>query len=232
MINKCPKVLIAAPQHSSKAYCFEDWYMNVKQFTYPNADILLVDNSDTDEFFNYMKQFDLILHRIDVRGKTTLERMTESHNVCRQYALDNNYDYLLHLETDVFPQFDVIDNFLCHGKGIIGATYSILSGAERELCIRHFRYDKGLNTFDLYAHGFHTTWLGQGVQKVGNCGLGCTLIRRDILSKIKFRYVVGEETHPDTWLAHDLAVEGIDFWNDTNIFVDHRNHPYGWHNLK
>ena len=44
--NNLPKVLICAPQHESKNYCWETWINNVNNFTYPKdrLEIFIADN--------------------------------------------------------------------------------------------------------------------------------------------------------------------------------------------
>lgn len=226
-----PKILIAAPQHESKKYCFDDWFKNVMKINYPRFDILLVDNSDTDTFYNYMKNYNMYLHRIDVEGKTTLQRMAESHDYIRKAAIDNGYDYLLHLETDVFPNADVLLNLLSHKKDVVGAIYSILAGANRELCLVEARYDKVINNIYMYRNPLAIVELGKGVRTTFNCGIGCTLFTKRVLKTFEFRYVEGQENHPDSWMAYDLISKGIPLHVDTNTFVEHRNSAYGWHNI-
>ena len=46
--------------------------------------------------------------------------MAKSHETIRQKALKGNYDYLLHLESDVFPPIDIIERLLEKKKKIIG----------------------------------------------------------------------------------------------------------------
>lgn len=227
-----PRVLIAAPQHESKKYCFDDWYANVMKINYPNFDVLLVDNSDTDDFFTYMKNYNLYLHRIDVENKTTLQRMAESHNQIRKAAIDYKYDYLLHLETDVFPKPDILINLISHNKPIVGVLYSILNGAQRELCLVENKYDSITNNLFLYRNPLSITEIGKGVRKTFNCGIGCTLFNKRVLNSFEFRFVEGVENHPDSWMAYDLAIKNIPFYVDTNTFVEHRNSSYGWHNIK
>mgnify|MGYP003637688878 CR=1 FL=1 len=52
---KFPKVLIAAPQHDSKKYCWEEWKERVNSLTYPNYEVFLADNSLDDTFSKEIK---------------------------------------------------------------------------------------------------------------------------------------------------------------------------------
>ena len=46
--------------------------------------------------------------------------MAKSHDECRKKALDGGYDYLLHLESDIFPPSDVIEQLLSANAKIVG----------------------------------------------------------------------------------------------------------------
>lgn len=61
------------------------------------------------------------------------------------------------------------------------------------------------------------------LHKVFACGLGCTLIHKDILKKIKFRWEEGFGVHPDTFFAFDLDTENIPQYIDTSFMCDHQN---------
>ncbi len=66
-----PKVLIGTPTHITKEYSFQQWLDNIKSFTYPNFDILVVDNSPDEELVNRWKDKVNIKH-IDTTGMKEL----------------------------------------------------------------------------------------------------------------------------------------------------------------
>ena len=47
-----PKVLVGAPVCDLYEYCFDEFLDTIKGLNYDNYDILLVDNSKDDKFFN------------------------------------------------------------------------------------------------------------------------------------------------------------------------------------
>ena len=71
---RTPKILVAAPQASVKNYCFLDWYLNIKQFSYPDnsIDIFLADNSDTDENAKLIESFGVKVKYIPKKGRLWL----------------------------------------------------------------------------------------------------------------------------------------------------------------
>ncbi len=230
-----PRILIAAPQHELKRYCFEEWYMNVKSLNYDKSryDILVVDNSPNEVFSKYMEAYDLNVGRINVKGKGVMQRMAESHDMCRKIALEEGYDFLLHLETDMFPEPDIIDKLLLCRKKVVSALYSINNGAQREYCVRFADYNDQMNSLIIYNYAFDIVLAGKGLMKCFNAGLGCTLIHRSVLNQFQFRYenentenARYSDSHPDTWFAYDLFSADIPIYVDTNTFVEHRNANY------
>lgn len=228
-----PRILIAAPQHDSKRYCFEEWYMAVKSIIYDKAkvDVLLVDNSSNDTFSKYMQAYDINIGRINVKGKNVMQRMAESHEMCRVIALEEGYDFLLHIETDVIPPPDIIHKLLLARKKVVSALYAINNGAQRELCVRFKDYCEPLDAVFIYGNNYNSTIAGKGLTKVFNAGLGCTLIHRSVLSQFKFRVASEDrfsDSHPDTWFAYDLMSKNIPIYCDTNTICRHLN-ASNWH---
>ena len=70
---KFPKVLIAAPQHDSKSYCWDKWIERVNNLTYPNYDVFMADNSATDDFAEEMKKSGVKVKRVGFHLEGVLE---------------------------------------------------------------------------------------------------------------------------------------------------------------
>ena len=51
------KVLIAAPQHESKNYCWEEWSNRIDNLTYSNYDVFIADNSKTKDNYKKIKKY-------------------------------------------------------------------------------------------------------------------------------------------------------------------------------
>ena len=224
-----PKILISAPQSNKKDYCFEEWIKNVKNFTYPNCNIHLSDNSDKQDYAKYMSEehgIDVTYVTNDKNRNSLMQRIADGHNASAQHTLDNGYDYLLHLETDVFPPEDVIENLLFTGKKCIGALYHILWDVDRQLMVR-FIEPKG-DEIRVVTDGRHNwKWVDGKIHKVFSCGLGCVLIHKSILKKIKFRKVEGINHFPDTLWAYDMHFANLPIYLHSGIFCYHQNSHWG-----
>ena len=200
-----PKVLLAAPQHDSKKYCWEEWLNRVKSLTYPNYEIFIAENSKTDDFYNEIIKEGIEAKKV-TNEKGVMYRLVDSHNACRQYALDNNFDFLFHLETDVIPPLDIIERLINNGKMIVSGCYDIWHGKIRKAMIQIDenvdRFKKAYRTVS-FAHEQEPELFNGQLRRVYHAGLGCILIHKKILKKIPFRYIDGGNMSADTWFAND-----------------------------
>jgi len=117
-----PKVLVGTPIFDFNRYCIEEYLESIKNFTYANYDILLVDNSKEDVFYK-----ELIAKGIPTIHMEWLEksrdRICEGHNILREKTLKENYEYLFLVDADVIPPKDVIEKLLRHNKKIVTGIY-------------------------------------------------------------------------------------------------------------
>ena len=243
-MNDFPKILVACPTSKDKNYCFEKWIENVVGFTYPNYDIAMFDNTCDDEknadFLNSYfknnygvfadKKFQafnsLKLNKIK-KLESVRERIAISHNDCRNYALTNGYDFLLHLESDVIPPPDVIENLLFHKKEVISALYYSDEGIYRRPMIQ-----MKLKIAENYCSSYWLNYKNENkyvngqLLQVACSGLGCSLISLKVLNKITFRTEKNDK-FPDTLFAEDCEKMKIPVFVDTKIICEHLNKNWG-----
>ena len=227
------KILIASPTADVKDYCFDKWMENVSKFTYENCELFICDNSVTREYFADIKKryehlgsfFNVARVTPPLYSDVTFKSLlAKSHDKCRLYALENDFDYLLHLETDVFPPIDVIERLLDANKKVIGAMYHIEVGEQSKLMIQQME-DFGNELRETYnLDEADISFIDGDIKKVFSCGLGCVLIHRSVLKEVGFRYEEGSPVHPDSFYFADLDAKHIPVYVDTSIYCNHENH--------
>lgn len=113
-----PKVLVTCPTHEVKEYCFQQWIDNVKTLTYPNYDVLVVDNSPDTSFMNRWAAQVPMLH-IDAPQEPQRMgfRICQSMALVQQHFLAGNYAYWMNIEADNIPPKNVIEVLLSYGQG-------------------------------------------------------------------------------------------------------------------
>lgn len=110
------KILVACSTNAVKGYSLQRWIDNVKKFTYPNFDILVIDTSETDE---YIKKYygQVPIERLPEFYPEKFRRMCEGMEAIRLKFLAGDYDYFFSIESDIIPPPDCIEVMLKWGKG-------------------------------------------------------------------------------------------------------------------
>ena len=159
-----------------------------------------------------------------LHGGTYLDQNREA---IAQTAIDENYDYLLFLDSDMIYRSDILEKLYERYKGVIGAIYSMRSGKEHGPAI--YNYIKEKDTFAQYKY-----WpLKKGIIKVDGIGTGLLLIEVSALKKIpapRFAYLECETPDKEgnrRRLGEDLsfckrcAKNGIKIYADTDVYAGH-----------
>jgi hypothetical protein len=224
-----PKVLVATPTYEGKNYCLEQFIANVNSFTYPRAkmDFVIFDNSATNanaKMINSKHGIKVVWK--DYTGMGIIEKLAATHEAIRIYAINNQYDYILHLESDVFPQEDVVEQLLWTKKNIIGVPYQLFSGGQRRVVTQ------GLSEIEMHHDVFISSlnisfvhhWFFDGnIKRCTTNGIGCTLMKTSTIRNVPFRFVEGDDSAPDTWFTRDLMTLGIPYYVHTGMIAFHWN---------
>lgn len=242
------KVLVCCPTSGHKNYCFEDWIENVLNFTYPNYKIRLFDNTDDaginasnlNKFVGYMHgdigdkfHAESTILKHNLKTKSVIAKMCFSHNDCREFALKNDYDYMLHLESDVFPPADVIERLMFHRKNIVGGLYYIDEGINRKaMVMEKLELSKNnITTFPSSYYGGEIRLFDGEIKRVAQIGLGCVLISKKALERIVFRYEPQRNAHPDTYFSEDCEMKNIPIHLDSSVVCRHENQSWGLYGI-
>lgn len=223
-----PKVLVGCPTADLKEYCLGSYLQRLKGLTYPNFDILLVDNSKDETYSKKIQAYGIPCIR-STYHENIPKRVIEGRNILRKYALEKGYDYFLSLEQDVIPPKDIIEQLLAAQQEIVG-------GITRHLLV------KGDNIQEIALLGVHDpahpghyiyinykSVLGKkGIVPVNYCALGCVLISRKVLEKIIFRYEEFEQKTnelnvkwDDICFCQDAEKEGFKIFAQIDVQCEH-----------
>jgi hypothetical protein len=229
MSRPIPKILIGTPTYEGKNYCLSQFIANVKSFTYPSqfVDFVIFDNSKSPDNAKMINQkYGVKCVWKDYSGLSVIEKLALTHEEIRVYAINNDYDFVLHLESDVFPKEDVIEQLLWTRKAVVGVPYQLFGGGQRRVVTQ------GKSDNELALGFYHSClnlsftqhWFFDG--KVKRCttnGVGCTLIHKEVLKKFPFRFVKDDDSAPDTWWTRDLASANVPYYVHTGMLAFHWN---------
>ncbi len=221
-----PKILLGCPTSGYHEYALKEYAEAVKRLTYKNRDILLVDNSKDDSYLKKLEKYDLSA----VKGpwfESAKQRIIKSRNLLREKALEGNYDYLLSLEQDIIPPKDIIENLLKHKHDIVSALYFMPSDSSLTPML-------AIKEKDQYGYiPFNYADKNNSTINVNYAGLGCILISKKVLQKIKFR-ADKKPGFDDWWFCKDAEKEGFKIYADLSVKCKHliKNRPWSWKDIK
>tara|TARA_Y100000310_G_scaffold338661_1_gene429002 strand:+ start:2699 stop:3400 length:702 start_codon:yes stop_codon:yes gene_type:complete len=229
-----PKILVGCPTSNHKAYCLDAYLAAIKTLTYQNYDILLIDNSENEEYSKLIKQKGISVIKAPFLP-TARERIISSRNLLREEVLKKDYDYFLSLEQDVIPPKDVLEQLLQHGKEVVTGVYYMEYNVKKEGTIVG---KKILPLLYKKKDEEHLQQLSvqeiekEELKQITASGLGCILISKEVLEQIKFRYEEDKVVFDDIWFCQDLEKEGIQLYVDTAIKCKHLMREMDWHSIE
>jgi hypothetical protein len=219
------------PIYADKDYCLQEFLDNTSKFTYKNKKHIIIDNSnDNGVYYNKLKvicePYSIEVYHVE-RGNNSREALSRAQNLARKIFLEGDYDFLFSLESDIFPKPNVLDALVSHNLDIITGLYFLGSEEEgtRIPCITVLRKNPKTNTMGsrLLTWEEVPEYIGKGVKEVMAGGMGCCLMYRKVIEKIKFTYIPGMKGHSDVYFFNDAWRLGYIVAVDTDMYCDHKN---------
>ncbi|MEM4263448.1 MAG: hypothetical protein QW666_00950 [Candidatus Woesearchaeota archaeon] len=212
-----PKILIGCPTWEGKKYCLKEYAEAIKKLDYDNFDVLIVDNSKDDSYLNEIKKAGFNAVKGPWHEKAR-DRIIESRNLIKEYALKNGYDYFFSLEQDVIVQPDTLKKLLSHNKQIIsGIVMNNLPVGDTIKLMPMIYVPHKLDSTGLDYISEDALKKSQLIE-IKACALSCVLIHKDVLSKITFRYTGGFD---DMMFCKDALDAGFKIYADTSVKPKH-----------
>jgi len=223
-LNSGARILIGIPTAESKNYCYPELRDKLRKLTYKPHDILFADNSPSGH--NNKKMFikdGFNAIYVKPKNKPIQLVLAETHEEIRQHFLRGKWTHLLHLESDIMPCSDLIERLLIHNKQIVSASYMINNGIDSALMCQQLEAHGDIRETANIKDGADLNMMDGKLHEVFACGLGASLIRRDVLEQIPFRWVSPAIVFPDSFFAYDCDNLGIKKYIDTGLLLDHKN---------
>lgn len=243
--NNLPKILICCPTSKAKNYCFDAWIENLMRINYLGEWNIRVFDNSRDNLLNttwmnkqFQNKFGKNNHKfkalfVPTYSSFTIERMKDSCEELRAYAIMKHYDFVLSVESDIFPNEDIIQELLFHQKQVVGAIYDRDEGVSRKLTLQRLIKEAPDKISSInFDAGEEIVFCNGTLKKVSSVGLGCVMINIDVLKKIPFRWEPNNTLHPDALWSYDCYKHGIDIWADTNQTARHENTDYWFDNAR
>lgn len=220
------KILIGVVTANIKDYCWNAFKQQLEILRRRGFDVYIVDNS--------IRRINRPFKSLWIPPSPIPQLTTEAcMNEIRRYFLENDYDKLWILESDVFINEDGLKRLLTMGGDVNNLTYYM--NLERfdkySLCVQS-TVD---NQSKMITPEDSELLVNKGVIKLGeydlngkivtHCGYGCTLIDRKVVEAIEFRTQRSGSKlpYPDSFFHYDVAQKGFTNLLDTDFICEHRN---------
>lgn len=223
------KVLVASPYSDRHNYVINEWLSNTHAYTYPSFDILLVDNSEKDDSYEWLKKRDskkltVLRHHWDKKYHV-MQMLAHVREEIRHYAVEHNYDYLFFCDVDIITPIDIIEKLVALDKDNVGPPVSVFYAPNTKPCVlKDTRiYMDGKDSDSRNFYDWEEVFAHNEPFQAYGVGVGCLLIKRKCFETIPFR------THPDfvqgedIWYFNECNDKGFEFWCDPRIEVLHKN---------
>lgn len=226
-----PKVLVFSPTYEGKDYIFKEFYERISSLDYPNYDFMIIDNTEDDTYFNRLvEQGYENIYRVS-RGGNSRQALCNAQNFARKRAIDEGYDYVLSVESDLIPPKDIIIRLLRHFVPVVGVVYMLGVEDIKVPCLFVLTPKNGVIGTRLVQPHEIPLYRNAGLKRIHGVGMGCTLIRRDVFSKYFFWYDERfTNKHSDVYFFLELENDKVPVYVDTDVFVEH--YPSSWDLVK
>lgn len=223
-----PSVLAFTITYSGKDYVYEEFKSYLEKLDYPNVRHIWIDNSDDGGKYHQKLLADgFEAYHVD-RGNNSREALARSQNFARKIAIDEDYDYLLSIESDLLFHPQTLMQLIADERDVVGVRYNIGPPEMRIPCITVSKIDphNGLRGTRLLEHKEFHDYTNKGLRAVNGCGLGFTLIKKEVFHKIQFTYYSDIKGHSDIFFNNDVWNNGWRVYCNTSVYCEHKNVPW------
>lgn len=200
---------MAAPTSDRHDYVIEEWLEALKKQTYKNFDILLVDTSEKNDFYKYLKNKGLrvIRNKWNPDKGNAMQHLANSREIYRKIAVKENYDYLFNLDTDTILPENGIEKLMSFDKDQVGYLVHVYPKAKwiyQPPCVfkeggfnMNQKKDKD-NGLQYYSWSWTYKYKNK-LRRVYASALGVLLVKRKVFKEVPFR-------------SHPTFIWGEDLW--------------------
>lgn len=217
-----PKVLIGVVTYGKQRYCLDDFLMCLSKQTV-KADILFVVNNGESAYATLIRSKGWNAVEDPKPAATRIDKILNGRKHIREFALKNDYDYLLFLDSDVMLPARGLEYLLRTKGDVVSGAYlnTFIMDGKPVIAPVLFK-DLGGGQCQLF------TYEGAAVPRVfeiGAAGFGCTLISRKVLQAVDLRTFNNSPTGGED-MAFYVDARAKGFKTVANTFVKCLHLPY------
>lgn len=217
------KILIGVVTHSKHKHCLDEFQLALEK---QNAafDSLFVVNNGEGAYATLLRSRGLNAVECPTKASTRIEHIVNNRNHIRDYALKNDYDAVLFVDSDVIlPEFALRALAMTPGDIVSGAYLNALGLGDKTVVAPVLFKDLGNGECQVYTY--------EGVAypqilPIGAAGLGCTFAKRNVLEAVQFRTMGNSTTGGEDMAFYvDARAKGFKTVANTLVQCPHRVYP-------
>jgi len=214
------KILIGAPTTRSKEYCFNEFIQGIKNQSHTKYDIVVAISHEEKDYQDELKKRGLKVIEWSGDVKAKIERIVNARNIIRKFFLKGGYDYLLWIDSDIVLPPNAVEKLLSHEKELVTGVYAGRLSVENTTQILPVLY--GLTDDPEFAGQYSMdAVLGDDFFEIAAAGLGCCLVKRNVLEKVNIRYYKDTMAGEDIAFFEDSRKAGFKAYADTSVKCRH-----------
>lgn len=236
------RVLVAAPIFSGMKYCLKEFLTGMRGLQYENKELLLIDNSSEDGFFDELRREEGITVLRDVSAeREPVKRLVRSRNRILDYALEKGFDFVFMMDSDVVAPTDAISDILDCEQDIVSGLYwnnfrssgvvkwlpvawMPITSEEFAIMKTKARFPEGFTHRDLQRHLTAKEAESGDLMEVLYPSAGCLLLSRRAFESVRYGLVPAPQ---GTFVSDDIAFfkdakeKGFKLYCDTSVSCAH-----------
>jgi len=237
-----PKVLVAAPLFDGMKYCLKEFLERVRNLSYENYEILLVDNSRENDFYEDLKKEEgIIVLKDGTNEDLPVKRLVSNRNKILEYTLERNYDFVFMLDADVIPPQNAVKELLECNKDIVSGLYwnNFMSSSVMKwlpvawMPITEKEFEEIKKQIKLPLHFTHKDMQRHMTQKEAESGklfevlhpsAGCMLLSRKVFEQVRYGVPDGpanKSVGDDIYFIKKARESEFKVYVDTKIKCEH-----------
>lgn len=178
------KVLIGVVTYGKHRFCLDEFLECLDKQTM-KADVLFVVNNGESAYASLIRSKKFNAVEDPKPASTRIDKILNGRNYLRDYALKNNYDYLLFVDSDIMLPPNAVEILVAPGIDVLTGVYLNVFEMDGKKVIAPVLFkDLGDGNCQLYKLDAVES---PKVMDIGAAGLGCTLISRKVLEAVDFR---------------------------------------------
>lgn len=149
-------------------------------------------------------------------------QVDQVRNLIAHWTLNNGFDYLFAVDSDIAFAPDTLAKMLAHDKDIVSGIYIQRIPGTHTIEIMRKNPQGGVS---------HVNWADikdRGLVPIDGCGFGCTLVKREVFAAIPYPHFLyrsaidhAHTISEDVFFCNQARDRGFTLWADTTIQCEH-----------